>query len=327
MPSSASLRLIASDRPFSSPPIMQAHAMTRFAFLARFAAASFVAVGLLASSFASSAVAQDTKAEAKKPVRILFLTYSGTFKHGSVNRKKEGELAPAEKAMTELGVKSGLFRVDCTQDPKTAITKENLDNYDIVMFFTTGPRAKWDVSDENLEYFLGTWLKQKGHGFIGAHSAADTLGDYKPYWDMIGGTFDGHPWGSGETVTVTVHDQKHPVSKPWGAEFTIKDEIYKFKNWQPEKVRVLMSLNMEKCAKKGAYHVPVAWVKNYGDGRAMHMSLGHNEAVWENPTYMESLLGGVKWILGQEEGDATPNPKLSAEQDAKAKADTEAAKK
>lgn len=311
--------------------------MTRFAFLARFVAASFVAVGLLASSLVSSAVAQDTKAEAKKPVRILFLTYSGTFKHGSVNRKDGQPLAPAERAMTELGVKSGLFRVDCTQDPKTAITKENLDNYDIVMFFTTGPRAKWDVSDENLEYFLGTWLKQKGHGFIGAHSAADTLGDYKPYWDMIGGTFDGHPWGSGDTVTVTVHDQKHPVSKPWGAEFVIKDEIYQFKNWQPEKVHVLMSLNLDKsdikksyldkCAKTGAYHIPIAWVKNYGEGKAMHMSLGHNEAVWENPTYMESMLNGVKWILGQAEGDATPNPDVSAAEYAKAKAAAEAAKK
>jgi hypothetical protein len=67
--------------------------------------------------------------------------------------------------------------------------------------------------------------------------------------------------------------------------------------------------------------VPISWVKNYGDGKAMHMSLGHNEAVWENPTYMQSMLGGVKWILGIEPGDATPNPELSSEQEAKAKAD------
>ena len=294
--------------------------MTRFAFLARLAAALLVTASFITPAVAADAPKPEaTKSSAAKPVRILFLTYSGTFKHGSVNRK-EGQLAPAERAMTELGIKSGLFRVDCTQDPKTAITKENLQNYDIVMFFTTGPRAKWDVSDENLEYFLNDWLKQKGHGFIGAHSAADTLGDYKPYWDMIGGTFNGHPWGSGSTVTVTVHDKNHPVSKPWGDEFTIKDEIYRFKNWQPEKVRVLMSLNMAKCDLKEPYHVPIAWVKNYGEGKAMHMSLGHNEAVWEMPVYQESILAGVKWILGQAEGDATPNPELSAAEEEKAKA-------
>jgi type 1 glutamine amidotransferase len=142
---------------------------------------------------------------------------------------------------------------------------------------------------------------------------------------MLGGTFNGHPWGANETVTITVHDQDHPLSKPWGAEFTLKDEIYQFKNWQPEKVKVLMSLNMAKCQLKKPYHVPIAWVKNYGDGKVFHMSLGHREDVWTNPVYMESLLGGIKWILGIKPGDATPNPELSAAQDEKAKADFDSA--
>lgn len=286
---------------------------------------SLLVVGLVLVVSVRSSIAEDTKPGGLKlGARMLFLTYSGGFKHGSVNRKDGAPLAPSERAMTNLGISSNLFRVDCTQDPATAITKDNLQKYDIVMFYTTGPRAKWPVADADFDYFLNDWLKQKGHGFIGAHSAADTLGDYQPYWDMIGGTFNGHPWGSGETVTVTVHDRNHPVSKPWGEEFTIKDEIYRFKNWQPEKVHVLMSLNMAKTAKKADYHVPIAWVKNYGEGKAMHMSLGHNEAVWENPQYMESMLGGVKWILGLEAGDAKPNPELSQAQEEKAKADTAA---
>ncbi len=177
-----------------------------------------------------------------------------------------------------------------------------------------------------MQYFLNDWLKKKGHGFIGAHSAADTMADYKPYWDMIGGTFNGHPWNAGEKVTVTVHDTQHPISKPWGEEFEIQDEIYQFKNWQPEKVRVLMSLNMAKTKRKEPYHVPIAWCKDYGDGKAFHMSLGHNDQVWENERYMASMLGGIKWILGLEKGDATPNPDLSKAQEVKAKTDTAAAK-
>ena len=100
---------------------------------------------------------------------------------------------------------------------------------------------------------------------------------------------------------------------------TLKDEIYRFKNWQPEKVRVLMSLDMAKTNKKEPYHVPIAWVKNYGEGKVFHMSLGHREDVWTNPTYMQSMLGGIKWIIGQEQGDATPNPDLSAAEEKKAK--------
>jgi type 1 glutamine amidotransferase len=279
-------------------------------------------LSLVAMLVASVALRAEDKKEEKKAARMLFVTQSKGFKHGSVSRKGD-QLSPAEKAMTDLGVSSGLFRVDSTQDVEKDFTKENLKNYDIVMFYTTGDLP---IKEADLDYFFNDWLKQKGHGMIGAHSAADTYHNYKPYWDALGGTFNGHPWGSGETVTITVHDKKHPASKPWGDEFEIKDEIYQFKNWQPEKVHVLMSLNMAKTKLKKPYHVPILWVKNYGDGKIMHMSLGHNEAVWANETYMQSMLGGIKWILNQEEGDATPNPEVSAEQDKKAKADAEGAK-
>jgi type 1 glutamine amidotransferase len=82
-----------------------------------------------------------------------------------------------------------------------------------------------------------------------------------------------------------------------------------------------MSLNMAKTKLKKPYHVPILWVKDYGEGKVMHMSLGHNEAVWTNEKYMESMLGGIQWMLNLEEGDATPNPELSAEQEKKAMAD------
>jgi type 1 glutamine amidotransferase len=259
----------------------------------------------------------DLRAQTPANGRILMVTQSAGFRHGSVNRGDK-PLSPAERVMTELGVSSNLFRVDCTQDVAADFTREKLQNYNIVMFYTTG---KLPIKQEDLDYFFNDWLKQEGHGFIGTHSAADTYKDYKPYWDMIGGTFNGHPWGAGSTVTITVHDPDHPVAKPWGKEFTLKDEIYQFKNWQPEKVRVLMSLNMAKTALKKPYHIPICWVKEYGKGRVMHMSLGHREDVWTNPTYQQSLLGGVKWILGHEKGEAKPNPDLSEAQEKKAKAD------
>ncbi len=260
---------------------------------------------------------------AAKKARILMVTVSKTFTHNPVKREKD-ELAPAEVAVTQLGQMSGLFTVDCTQDPVKDLTPENLKNYDIVFFYTQGPNL--EIPEKNMEYFLNTWLKQKGHGFVATHSSTDTYGEYKPYWEMIGGTFNGHPWNSGETVTVSVHDTKHPGSKMWGDEFTIKDEIYQYVHWQPENVRVLMSLNMAKCGLKKPYHVPVSWVKTYGDGKVFYTNLGHNTETWANKQFIASLLGGIKWVLGEEEGDATPNPEVSKVQEEKAKADAGAAK-
>lgn len=278
--------------------------------------ATCLAVAILSSSLLLGA--EDAP---KKKARILMVTQSAGFKHGSVSRKDE-KLSPAERAMTDLGISSNLFRVDCTQDVARDVTKEKLDNYDIVLFYTTG---NLPFADDVRDYLFNVWVKQKGHGFIGTHSAADTYHEYEPYWEMIGGTFNGHPWGSNQMVTVTVHDKNHPASKPWGDEFEIQDEIYQFKHWQPEKVHVLMSLNMAKTKLKKPYQVPIAWVKNYGEGKVMHMSLGHREEVWANEKYLHSLLGGIKWMMGLEPGDATPNPDVSSAQEAKAKADAEAA--
>lgn len=274
-------------------------------------------LGLAAISGTASAA--DTK-EGQKPLRVLMLTQSAGFKHGSVSRKGAADLSPSEVAMTLLGRKTGLFTVDCTQDAAAAFTVDNLKKYDLVFFYTTG---KLPIPDDAMDYFLNTWLKQKGHGFIGFHSATDTYKDFAPYYDMIGGTFNGHPWTSGNTVTISVHDTQFPAMKPFGEEFQIKDEIYQYKNWVPENVHVLMSLNMEKCNPSKPYHVPVAWCKEWGDGKIFVNNLGHNPGTWEDQRFLDSTLAAVKWIAGTEEGSAKPNPEVSKQEEAKAKAAAE----
>ncbi|RLS45041.1 MAG: hypothetical protein DWH84_03645 [Planctomycetota bacterium] len=118
------------------------------------------------------------------------LTQSKGFKHGSVNRdNKDGtkkDLSTSEVAMTQLGQQSGLFDITCTQDAAADFTKENLKKYDIVVFYTTG---ELDIKDADRDYFMNEWLKQKGHGWIGFHSAADTYRTNNPghkwYWGFI----------------------------------------------------------------------------------------------------------------------------------------------
>ena len=276
----------------------------------------------VAAESAETKPTESAKKEASRPApvptRILLVSQSAGFKHSVVNRKSSDK-SHAERVMIELGIRSGEFRIDCTQDVEKEFTPELLKNYNIVMFYTTG---KLPIPPKTLDWFLNTWAKEKGHGFLGVHAAADTYKNHQPYWEMLGGTFKGHPWNSKTEVTITVHDSSHPAAAPWGEEVTLTDEIYQFKNWQPEKVRVLMSLNMEKTKLKKPYHVPVLWVKEYGEGRVMHMSLGHREDVWDNPTYQQSLLGGIRWLSGKENADATPNPEVSAKEEAKAKAAT-----
>ena len=255
-------------------------------------------------------------AEDKPKAKMLMLTQSAGFKHGSVSRKGT-DLSPSEIAITQLGQQTGLYTVHCTQDAAADFTKANLQNYDIVFFYTTG---NLPIKREDLDYFFKEWLPAKGHGFLGAHSSSDTYHNEQLYWDMIGGTFNGHPWNAGETVTVAIHDQKFPAMIPFGAEFQIKDEIYQYKNWQPEKVHVLASLDMSKCKTKAPYHVPVAWAKEYGAGRVFYNNMGHNPETWANPTVVKSWEAAIRWVMGLEQADVTPNPEVSKAEEEKAKA-------
>ena len=246
---------------------------------------------------------------ADKP-RMLFLTQSQGFVHQPVKRA-EGERSSGELAMMQLAKSSGEFTVYCSQNAEADITRENLQKFDIVAFYTTG---KLPIGDDELDYLLTEWLPTKGHGFIGFHSATDTYKQHEPYWDMVGGTFNGHPWGQGSKVTISVHDEDHPTMKPFGESFEFQDEIYQYSHWQPEKVHVLMSLDMEHTEKKRPYHVPVAWCKQVGDGRMFFNNLGHREETWKDERFLDSIVAAVRWIDGKEEGDATPNPKVSAKQ-------------
>ena len=76
-------------------------------------------------------------AQEKKKYKILYISQSKGFKHGSVNRKTEADLAPSEVSVTEIGKTSGLFDVECTQDA-SILTPEKLKTLDAVMFYTTG---------------------------------------------------------------------------------------------------------------------------------------------------------------------------------------------
>lgn len=264
--------------------------------------------------------------DAARPARILFVTQSQGYRHSSVTRPEQS-LAPAEIALIQLGQQTGRFEVHCTQDCAADFTRENLQNYDIVAFYTTGDLP---IADADRDYFFKQWLPQRGHGVLGFHSAADTFHEYEPYWDMIGGTFISHPWGSRSQVTLVVHDPQHPCVEPFGSEFIIQDEIYMYRHWQPDKVRVLMSLDYSRSPTNAevptehGFHVPVCWVKQYGEGRVYFNNLGHNEQTWTNEAFLQSIANAVDWIRGDKPGNATPNPEVSAEQEAKAQRDFEA---
>ena len=190
-----------------------------------------VAVALLSiAAYAQLNAAAKNKARNKiksKP-HVLYITQAKGFKHSV--------LPESEKVMQELAAQHG-FEVTVSQQAEQSLTQENLKNFDVVMFYTTG---ELPLSKEQKAAFLN--FIESGKAFIGVHSATDTFYQWPQYGEMIGGYFAAHPWGKFE-ATIKVDDRQHPATRHLPETFKLDDEIYTFKEFRPGLVKVLMYLD------------------------------------------------------------------------------------
>jgi len=272
-----------------------------------------LAVAALLLTGLRPARAVDADGTAKQPARLLVVTVTNGFRHGSIET--------AEGVLERLGRESGQFHVDFLRMPKAGATqqqeisdlfakafaKETLDQFDGVVFCsTTGA-----LPIPNLDDFLG-WVKS-GKTFIGFHAAADTFNASDAYRDLVGGIFAGHPWNAGDEHAFVVNDPGHPIVKSLPTAFRWKDEIYQYDTrFVPDDVRVLVSLDMPHSTPKEPWHVPVSWIRDFGHGRVFYSNFGHNEATWNDKKFQEHYLAGILWALGRINAPVTPNPDLQA---------------
>ena len=229
-------------------------------------------------------------AEPPKTHKLLYMTLSKGYHHKSVE--------PAGPILKQIGEKSGAFTVDVTDDVG-AFTRENLKNYAAVMFYTTGELPFTDEEKSALVEFL-----KSGHGFVGVHSATDTLYQWGVYNQIIGGYFNNHPWH--QLVTVNVVDPNSKLVSFLGKSFQITDEIYQIGDFRADDSHVLLALDPASVDLKKPdvrvryYGWPICWTRNFGKGRVYYNSLGHEDAVWNDPRYQEMLVNGIKWVMREE---------------------------
>jgi uncharacterized protein len=243
---------------------------------------------------------------AEEPRRnLLIIGQSKGYQHDSVST--------AMVTLYNLGRDSGrwntFFRTDCTAVTKKPLKwgAKNLNDFDAVVFFTDGDL---DMDDSQKADLL-SFVRDDGKGFIGIHSAAITFVSWPEYGKMIGGYFDGHPWGTFDAPLV-VEDRDFPGMEHFPTNFVLKDEIYQIKDFTRDDVRVLLRLDADKVdlSKKGIHRkdrdFAVIWARNYGKGRVLYNGLGHPREVWERPEIRKMWDEMVQWSMGIKPGDATP---------------------
>lgn len=246
--------------------------------------------------------------EAPTRRNLLFIGQAKGYQHEAITT--------AMVTLYNLGKASGLWntqlRTDCTAITKKPLKYEakNLNNFDAIVFYTDG-----DLDlDAAQKADLLSFVRDDGKGFIGLHSAAITFTGWAEYGEMLGGYFDGHPWGIFEAPLI-VEDVNFPGMKSIPSAFTLRDEIYQYKNFSRQNVRVLLSLDAAKIdltrngVKRADHDFAVAWARDFGKGRVLYNGLGHVPANWERADFQQMMLEMVKWSMGIVPGDATPRPK------------------
>lgn len=226
---------------------------------------------------------------------LLFVGQSAGYTHDSISH--------GMATLARMGETSGLFDVTFRTDVELITKKKltgnakNLDYFDALMFYTTGELPL----DASQKADLLSFVREDGKGFLGTHSATDTLYKWPEYGELIGGYFDLHPWH--QEVTVRVEDRTFPATRHLPPSFSITDEIYQFKNWSRDRVKVLMSLDpasvdlTKKEVRRTDQDFAVAWYRQYGKGRVFYCSLGHRESVWDRPDMQKMWLEALRWAL------------------------------
>ncbi len=258
-----------------------------------------------AEQLAKIQAATPEKCEPPAKARKLFVFYLAEgFVHSSIPF--------GNQCLKLMGEKTGAFTATFSTN-KADFTADNLAHYDGIMFNNTTSLKLDDAQRKAIIDFVNG-----GKGIMGIHAASDNFGCCKELSDMIGGQFDGHPWGGGGTWAFKLDDPTHPVNRAFGGKgFILSDEIYQIKGaYSHDTARELVSLDMSnamnmKVNTNGIHRkdgdFPVAWLKKIGGGRVFYCSMGHREDIYFNKAVVQHYLDGIQYALGDFKVDDRPS--------------------
>ena len=239
--------------------------------------------------------------------KLLVVSTTAGYRHGSI--------ALAQKKLGEMAARDGRWTLDYLPQPADGdlgralqkLAPDALEPYHGVIFLSTTGELPLPDRDGFLR-----WLA-RGKAFIGVHAATDTFHKWPEYLAMIGAEFKTH--GAQTSAAVRVTDTAHPATRGLGETWELaREELYQFKNYDAQNNRELLVLDRHPNDGTPG-HFPLAWTRDYEQGRVFYSALGHRDDLWDDDAklkkrvnspavsrqFTEHLRGGIAWALGLEE--------------------------
>jgi len=196
----------------------------------------------------------------------------------------------AGEQLTKFLPNNGPYQVEMTSD-LDVFTRLSTGEYAAVVVYATGFKDDLTSPREKglLEYV------RNGGGFVGIHAGgADCFAGNSAYVEMLNGLFRWHPEPHEFTLNLT--DKDHYLTARM-ADFTIFDEMYHLQKFDPAKCRLLATTLWQGQAQ------PMVFVREYGQGRVVHLASGHTQQVWMHPEFQKLVVRAIAWSAGAELSD------------------------
>lgn len=216
---------------------------------------------------------------------------------------------------------TGRFDVRVTEEPRD-LSSAALSKYDVIMLNYNGPRFPASTEKAIEEFVRG------GKGFVAVHgiSYGEFMGhvwknnrwneppDGNPGWpayaQLIGATWKAANIGHSARHVFDVKwtDRQHPIARSLPETFVANDELYHKLDLQPG-VQVVARAWSDPAQGGTGKDEPMLWTTRFGQGRGVHLPLGHDLSSMAQPGFIAALTRSVEWAAT---GDVQPRVESAA---------------
>ncbi len=234
-------------------------------------------------------LSRQVSAQPQSPAyKVLVFSATAGYRHASITN--------GIAAIQMLGSNNN-FSVDTTEDP-SQFTDAHLSQYQAIIFLnTTGDVLTNSLQMAALQHFI-----EGGGGWVGIHSATDTLHNWTWYGGLAG-TYYASP-SAVQPAVLKVADRVDPSTSMLPKRWVRIDEWCNFQTNPRGSVHVLATID-ETTYTGGAngFDHPIAWNQNYDGGRAWYTAGGHTPETFDEPLFQAHLLGGIQFAAGIKPAD------------------------
>lgn len=196
-------------------------------------------------------------------------------------------------ALLRLLRQNASFTIEVEEHPEN-LTADMLRKYDVIVsnYNTFGKQATVRQWPESTQKAYMDFIQQ-GHGHVTVHAGGSSFYDWPQYHQVTCSWGKGTNHGPQHVFDVRSTHIEHPITHGLKT-FTTKDELWNKTDF-PEDSQVLLQAFSSPDYKGSNKYESVLAVSNYGRGRCVGLTLGHDAKAISNPGFGRVFLRSVEW--------------------------------